>query len=178
MIKYLMEWCLTKNLNVRATAQSVLVRLIEKCNLIEANQFIYNCIKNELESSEQIQYNRMKKWYPLQDARLNYINCQQLLNSVYYLCEIPRITNMCADETYAIGLDDYDAKLLMKNEIPVNCFEWGERHEREILLAQSQQIVVRNVQKKVVPLKQTFVDAELLNSLPIEIQLSLEVSIE
>lgn len=171
-----MPRCFTKNLNVRLTAQSVFMHLIEKCDLTEEYNIIYSTIKDGLESIETLPLNRIKKWYPAQDVRLNYIDCTQLLNEIYYLYEIPRITDMSPDEIYAMGLDGYDERLRINLSTPINYCMWSDRFETEVILVDPEPVEKHNAQKKIVPLKENFIDFELINNLPIEMQRSLEVS--
>lgn len=187
MIKHIIKWAFVKNLSVRTTAQIVILKLIEKFNLIDDYQLIYENIKYEHETTQN---GRTKKWCPMQDFRLNHIDCGQLLNSVYVLREIPRLTQMSNDEIYyeCEMLSDYNEKLIIDVQ-PINAREHNERLDMETDIGAGAGATgppencaggdgIKNTQKKIVPLKQTFVDGELLNSLPIDMQLSLEVCMD
>lgn len=184
MINHIIKWTFVKNLSVRTTAQIVVLKLIEKFNVIDCYKLIYDNITKEHETQPQAMENiRTKKWCPMNDFRLNHIDCSQLLNSVYVLREIPRLTQMQNDEIYYGMLRDYDEHLIIDIQ-PINARDHNARldMETEIGVCSGKDGIsgggsdgIKNTQKKIVPLKQTFVDGELLNGLPFEMQLSLEV---
>lgn len=173
-----MKWIFAKNLSVRLTAQAVLIRLIERFDLIDAYKLIYNNIRNEQEVSGGA--NRLKKWCPLEDIRLNSIDFEHLLSSVYFLREIPRLTQMCADEIYYTPLADFDEKLLITSAEVIGHRELCDREAETDAATGDHEvpnsISTKNTQKKIVPMKQTTVCSDLLNNLPYEFQLSLDVS--
>lgn len=180
-INYLLKHIFAKNLSVRLTAQVVFIRLIDRLHLIADYQLFYDNIRYEHESNEHI--GRLKKWCPMDDIRLNYIDCNCLLNSVYCMREIPRLTQMCADEVYYTPLDDFDERLLLTSAITITHRELNDRDCDAIVAIGDQEVphitdvaATRNTQKKIVPLKQLNVPGELLNNLPWNLKLSMEVS--
>lgn len=178
-----MRYIFAKNLSVRLTAQVVLIRLIEQCDLVQVYQLIYDNIRYEHQTNEQM--SRLKKWCPLDDVRLNHIDCNHLLSSVYILREIPRLTQMCADEVYYEPLADYDESLLINSDEVITQRELSDREAVTMVNGGGQETPLangdfngpaRNTQKKVQPLKQTNIPTELLQSLPMDVQLALDVS--
>lgn len=180
-INHLLRHIFAKNLSVRLTAQVVFIRLIERLDLKATYQLFYDNIRHEHESNDNI--GRLKKWCPMDDIRLNYIDCDRLLNSAYFLREIPRLTQMCADEVYFVPLDDFDERLLLTEAEVITHRELNDRDCDAIVTIGDQEMPhindatsQKNTQKKIVPLKQLNVPGEWMNNLPWDLKVSMEVS--
>lgn len=176
-----MKYIFAKNLSVRLTSQVVLIRLVEQAGLINEYQLIYENVRHEHTANEQTA--RLKKWCPLDDVRLNHIDCKHLLNSVYFLRELPRLTRMCSDEIYHVPLADFNERLLIGDVAVFARREMSDRDPDLYVQVDDQQVPqmnghdgLKNTQRKIVPLKQTSIDYELFSDLPMALQATIEVS--
>lgn len=163
-----MRYSFTKNATVRTTAQVVIMKAIEKCNLIDQYSLIYENIRREHDPQKADANKRSLA----EDFRFNQINGDNLLNSTYFLQEIPRLTEMFVDEVYFEVLDDFDEKLIIEAPLNSNQALFVERDPG--IPAETNGDSSGIAQKKIVPFKQTFVDRELMNSLPAEFQAQQE----
>lgn len=163
-----MPWTMGQNFNTRVFAQTTIAKLIEKFELHNDFELIWNSIHNAF---EQANAKAVSAKY-LNDFRFNQINCNQLLHCVYYLVEIPRLTGMAHDELYysrpesliALGNFPEDSdKMFVTGEFTGTL--------RNLDIAEEEVITdVANVQKKMLPFKQMFADIEMLEALPVELQ--------
>lgn len=179
-VHFLLQWIFVKQIAVRSAAHIVFVRLYEKLEFNKEPFYeTYKGLKSFLHSNESIINSKgLWKWSYANDFRFNLIDCNNLLHPNYILCEIPRVTQMSSDEIYYCAFDSAYRNLSLQVEI------FSERCEflkdNEISLAASNDSsgygsVDGNVQRKIVPFRESFIDAQLLKSLPPEFQLNEKV---
>lgn len=121
----------------------------------------------------------------LTDVRTEYIDCQNLLHPVYVFREIPRLTDMTTDEFYRnCSLFDGMVETEVAN-IPLNASpstELLDIRDSDITFIEKLEDAAiecgahaQNVQKKMIPFRETFIDRHLMNSLPTDFQNELKV---
>lgn len=153
-----------QHFNTRLFAQIAVVKIIEKFKLnAAANQ--YNSMYEQIMNSfKQGNAKQISEKY-LQDFRFNCIDCTDLLNPIYFLCEIPRVTQMARDELIPLGLvqkDATDDKFTFKEPFHVNINMFGAHNDN----GDGDNGSNGNVQKKIIPIKNIVPDANLLDTLP------------
>lgn len=166
-IELLLKYIFLRQITVRSAAQIVLLKLCEHFEVTTSYQSICDGIKASVSTNPCV---KLLKWSYTSDVRLMHINCQHLLHSVYILREIPRLTNMCSDEYYANEIyDKTDNGLTISQN--VKTVEPTDTKYNEISFSQnfedsSTSNGSGNVQKKMVSFRETFIDRQLLNTLP------------
>lgn len=122
----------------------------------------------------------------LLDLRTEYIDCENLLHFVYVFHEIPRLTDMTTDEYYRSSTlcDDMGEKEISRIPLNVNpSTELLDIRDSDITFIEKLDeaalecggIHAQNVQKKMIPYRETFIDRQLMNSLPTDFQTDLKV---
>lgn len=184
-VEFLVQWIFVKQIAVRSAAHATFVRLYEKLNFNkEPFEETYKGLKSFLLSVDGVLSSKgLWRWSYSNDFRFNSIDCSELLHPNYILCEIPRVTQMTSDETYYGVFDPTRANLCIKLEA---CDYLKERceylKENEISLTVSNDSsgygsADGNVQRKIVPFRESFIDAQLLKTLPTEFRLKEKVCV-
>ncbi|XP_037024426.1 uncharacterized protein LOC119066209 isoform X2 [Bradysia coprophila] len=162
-IESILPFTMGQHFNTRLFAQITVVKIIEKFKMnVPSNQYnsVYEQIMNSFGQGNTKQIS--EKF--LQDFRFNCIDCTDLLNPIYFLCEIPRVTQMAKDELIPLRLvqkDANDDKFTFKEPFHVNINMCGAHNENIDGDGGS-----GNVQKKIIPMKNIVPDANLLETLP------------
>lgn len=182
-IDFLMNYLFVKQISVRSAAQITLVKLCDKFNLMKSYQLIYDSIRSSLIVNSVPKFAKLSY---LSDLRTEHIDCQNLLHSLYVFREIPRLTDMTTDEFYKNCRLSY---ITRENEIP--SIPLNMNPSTELLDIRDSDITfiekldeaalecggphAQNVQKKMIPFRETFIDRHLINSLPEDFQNDLKV---
>lgn len=182
-INFLMNYLFVKQISVRSAAQITMIKLCDKFHLAKLYQSIYDSIRSSLTVNAVPKFAKLTY---LSDIRTEYIDCQQLLHPIYVLREIPRLTDMITDEFYKMCplFDDVDT-----NGIPVG-IPLHANPSTEILDIRDSDITfiekledaliecgtqTQNVQKKMIPFRESFIDRQLMNNLPEDFRNELKV---
>lgn len=171
-IDFLANYLFVKQISVRSAAQLSLVKLCEKFNLCESYKLICDSLRSAMLVNS---VPKSAKILHLSDLRSEYIDCQNFLHPFYVFHEIPRLTEMNTDEYYknCVLFDHGDEKEITK--IPLSTFstELLDVRNSDITFIEKMDDIsfefgshTQNVQKKMIPYREHFIDRELLNSLP------------
>lgn len=181
-IDFLHKFLFVKQISIRSSAQNTLVKLCDKFRLVESYQLIYDGIRSSLAVNA---VPRFAKLSFLSDIRTEFIDCQNLLHPVYVYREFPRLTHMNTDEFYKNSdlCDDLDENQI--SNIPLNANPLSDlldiRDSDITFIEKLDDAVVecgphtQNVQKKMVPVRETFIERKLIDSLPPDFQNALKV---
>lgn len=180
-VEFVMKWIFVKQIAVRSSAYIIFVKLYEKLDFNkEQYTNIYKNLSEFLISLDSFASSKgVWKWSYAYDFRFNVIDCDNLLHPNYILCEIPRVTQMVGDGNYCAAFDWKHGQLSIEVNLTADRCEF--LRENEISLAVSNDSSGYgsqdgNVQRKVIPFRERFVDKQLLKGLPEEFQLHMKVS--
>lgn len=156
----LAPWIMGQHFNTRIMAQIVIYKLITDFDLY-TNLLIYQSIQT---SFEQKNAKIISQSY-LQDFRFVILDYKDLLNPVYYLCEIPRITKMALDERIPLQFvpKNYHEKVISRSLIDYKMFGKVYGH---IICDESNDVDIENIQKKITPLREIIPDFNHVSALP------------
>lgn len=175
-IDFLFKFLFVKQISVRSSAQITLVKLCDKFRLVGSYQLIYDGIRSSLAVNAVPKFAKMSF---LSDLRTEYIDCQNLLHPVYVFREIPRLTNMNTDEFYKYNALCDDLNENQISNIPLNATPSSDLldiRDSDITFIEKLEEPVecgthtQNVQKKMIPFRETFIERKLLESLPPDFQ--------
>lgn len=162
-IENILPFTMGQHFNTRLFAQIAIVKIIEKFKMNTSNHKYNSVYEQIMHSFGQGNAKQISDKF-LQDFRFTCIDCSDLLNPIYFLCEIPRITQMAKDELIPLRLvrrDESDDKFTFKEPYHVNINMCGAHNENVDVDSSSD-----NVQKKIIPMKNIVPDASLLQTLP------------
>lgn len=162
-IENILPFTMGQHFNTRLFAQIAVVKIIEKFQMNTAAHKYYSVYTQILHSFGQGNAKQISEKC-LQDFRFTCIDCKDLLNPIYFLCEIPRVTYMAKDELIPLSLvltEAADEKFTFKEPFHVNINMCGAHNENVDVDG-----VNDNVQKKLIPMKNIIPDANLLETLP------------
>lgn len=162
-IENILPFTMGQHFNTRLFAQIVVVKIIEKFKMNEPKHK-YNSVYEQIMHSFGQGNAKQISEKCLQDFRFNCIDCADLLNPIYFLCEIPRVTQMAKDELIPLRLLQTDAsaeKFTFKEPFHVNINMCGTHNENVDADSSND-----NVQKKIIPMKNILPNASLLETLP------------
>lgn len=153
------------------------MKLCENFNRISEYENLYCSIK----ATHQHRISKALKFSYAFEFRFHQIDTNQLLHSMYILREIPRLTKMSphilmSDEYYKNEIFDSEDSNLTIDMAAIECpnipddtdnvdLNFIESTEDAI---ENVTTVNKNVQKKLVAFRETFIDRNILNSLPEE----------
>lgn len=168
---------------MRSSAQITLVKLCDKFHLVKSYQLIYDSIRSSLIVNLVPKFAKLSY---LSDLRTEYIDCQQLLHPVYVLREIARLTDMATDEYFKNCTLFGDTDEIEIPGIPLNVSpstELLDIRDSDITFIEKLEEIsnecggshAQNVQKKMIPFRETFIERQMLNSLPDDFQRQLKV---
>ncbi len=165
-VENILPFTMGQHFNTRLFAQIAIVKIIEKFQMnVPAHK--YNSVYEQImHSFKQGNAKQISDKF-LQDFRFTCIDCLDLLHPIYFLCEIPRVTQMAKDELIPLRLvqkDDADEKFIFKEPFHVNVTLCGGHNENVDGGDGGSNDVT--VQKKLIPLKNVIPDADLLETLP------------
>lgn len=168
-IELLTKFIFAKQIMVRTAAQIVLTKLCERFDANNEYKTVYDCIKR----AHSLKFSRALKYAYAHEYRFTQIDLKNPLHSMYIQREIPRITKMTSDEYYKdeifdpfneqmiIRISDADAMEMPMDSVEIDlCFMENADEPMHS--------VNGNVQRKVVTYRETFIDRQILNSLPEE----------
>lgn len=162
-IDNILPFTMGQHFNTRLFAQIAIVKIIEKFKMnVSTNK--YNSVYEQIMHSFRQGNAKQISDKFLQDFRFTCIDCTDLLNPIYFLCEIPRVTHMAKDELIPWKLvrrDGSNEKFLFKGPFHVNINMCGAHNENVDV-----DNLCENVQKKIIPMKNIVPDATLLETLP------------
>lgn len=178
-----MNYLFVKQISVRSSAQITLVKLCDKFHLAKSYQLICDSIRSSLIVNLVPKFAKLSY---LSDLRTEYIDCQHLLHPVYVLREIARLTDMTTDEYFKNCALFGDADEIEVPNIPLNVGPSAELldiRDSDITFIEKLDEVsnecggshAQNVQKKMIPFRENFIERHLLNSLPDDFQRGLKV---
>lgn len=179
-INFLVRWIFVKQIAIRSAAHTVFVRLYEKLDFSkEPLKETYKSLKEFLVSIESVNNSKgLWKWSYSNDFRFNSIDCNNLLHPNYILCEIPRVTQMTTDEIYHGVFDKAHENLSIQTEVNTERCEFLKENEISLTVSNDSSgygSIDGNVQRKIVPFRESFIDAQLLKTLPTEFRLNEKV---
>lgn len=166
-IDFLIKYIFVKQIVVRTSAQIVLMKLCEKFDVIDDYKVLYDSIRaaHEIKTSRALKFSYAYKY------RYEQIDASQMLHSMYFMREIPRITNMRSDEYYMHDIyDEVDPSLSIHVD-ESDSIHSQEGVEVELGFIDNAEDTIMNtctggnVQRKLVTYRETFVDREIWNSL-------------
>lgn len=183
-IDFLMNYMFVKQISVRSAAQITLVKLCDKFRLMGRYQLVYDSIRSSLVINSVPKFAKLSY---LSDLRTEYIDCHNLLHFMYVFREIPRLTDMSTDEYFkhAEFFSDLGEKEIASVPLSVNpSMELLDIRDSDITFIEKLDEAAldyggtrpNNVQKKMIPFRETFIDRQLLNSLPVDFQNDLKVN--
>lgn len=168
-VEFIIKYIFVKQIIVRSSAQIFLIKLCEKFDLISDFEILYDSAK----AAHEFKFSRALKLAHAYKYRFDQIQPKQMLNTIYTLREIPRITKMLSDEYYkheiydaddaslAIQMDE-DESLTSQESVDV---EMGFIENNEETFIASSCNGGGNVQRKLVTYRETLIDRQVLNSL-------------
>lgn len=162
-IEAILPFTMGQHFNTRLFAQVAVVKIIEKFKMNAPTQKFKSVYEQITHSFGQGNAKQISEKC-LQDFRFTCIDCSNLLNPIYFLCEIPRVTQMAKDELIPLSLVQQvatDEKFTFKEPFHVNINMCGAHNENVDVDSAND-----NVQKKIIPMKNIVPDASLLETLP------------
>lgn len=168
-IEFIIKYIFVKQIIVRSSAQIFLIKLCEKFDLISDFKILYDSAK----SAHEFKFSRALKLAHAYKYRFDQIQIEQMLNTMYTLREIPRITKMLSDEYYkheiydaddagmVIQMDE-DESLTSQESVDV---EMGFIEGNDETFISNSCSAGGNVQRKLVTYRETLIDRQILNSL-------------
>lgn len=175
-IEAMLPYTMGQHFNTRLFAQMAAVKIIEKFQF-NTPTHKYNSVYEQIMHSFSQGNAKQVSEKCLQDFRFTCIDCTSLLNPIYFLCEIPRITQMAKDELIPLSLvqqDASDEKFTFKEPFHVNINLCGAHNESVDVDSANDNVH----QKKIIPIKNIHRDANLLETLPNYLHQSIgEVSV-
>lgn len=162
-IENILPFTMGQHFNTRLFAQIAVVKIIENFKM-NVPTHKYNSVYEQIMHSFSQGNAKQISEKCLQDFRFTCIDSTDLLNPIYFLCEVPRVTQMAKDELIPLRLvqnDASDEKFTFKEPFHVNVNMCGAHNENVDVDS-----VNDNVQKKIIPMKNIIPDANLLETLP------------
>lgn len=173
-VENILPFTMGQHFNTRLFAQIAVVKIIEKFKMNVPTHKYHSVYEQIMHSFSQGNAKPISEKC-LQDFRFTCIDCTDLLNPIYFLCEIPRVTQMAKDELVPLSLVQQNVsedKYVFKEPFHVNGNLCGSHNENI-----DAETSIDNVQKKIIPIRNIIPDANLLETLPNHLhQSSKEVS--
>lgn len=166
-IEFLIRYIFVKQIIVRTSAQIVLINLCEKFNLTADFKILYDSTK----IAHEVKVSRALKFSYAYKYRFDQVDPTRMLDTMYTLREIPRITKMFSDEYYKHEIYDADdPKLIIQVDEDDNIAAQESVDVELAFIDNVEDTIVHpchggNVQRKLVTYRETFVDRQILNSL-------------
>lgn len=163
-IENILPFTMGQHFNTHLFAQIAIVKIIEKFQMNVPTHKYNSVYEQIMHSFKQGNAKKISDKF-LQDFRFTCIDCTDVLHPIYFLCEIPRVTQMAKDELIPLRLvqkDDADEKFIFKEPFHVNVTLCGGHNENFDGDGGSNDTTV---QKKLIPLKNVIPDADLLETL-------------
>lgn len=164
-IDVLIIFSAVRQITVRTAAQVIFIKFCEEFNFISSYEAVYKHLKEILLSDGYAE--KFKKSVFSFEMRFKNIDFNALLSPAYILKEVPRLTEMNTEEYYKhfecqkLEFKDESTDFIQVCDI--------ERENRFCEYVQPS-LCSKNVQRKITPIREVFIDRRLLNDLPEELR--------